>query len=85
MPKTNCARTLSFNSIIETVAAAEVMSPPTLRNTLDRFLTTGELEAPPPKRLSLNDPEHMRFGATGPPLEVQLDNAKSSCAWAGLD
>jgi transposase len=47
------------------------MSPITLRQLARRFEQTGELTPPKPERISLDHPQHMLFGATGPPLAVQ--------------
>lgn len=63
-------RALSFDAVVKTVALAEVTSPPTLRQVARRYTTTGELTPPKSIRLTLDKPQHMLFGATGPPLNV---------------
>ena len=70
-PKQSVVRSLSFDQAVKSVAAAELMSPLTLRQVARRYEQTGELTPPKPERISIDHPQHMLFGATGPPLSVQ--------------
>lgn len=63
---------MSFDKIVKAVATDTGSSPNTVRTTVKEFQLTGDAEPLAKKpRITIDDPLHMRFGTTGPSIEVQ--------------